>query len=176
MSSASKILIFSGFLLIFFGTYLFLDRYSSRKLEFQDLKISKTVSSKIIPVRIIISALKIDSGIYPAKIDNGKWEATQNGISYLSSSPVPGSKGNAILYGHNFPNLLGNLNKIKPADIIEVVMNTGERKKFKVEFTHIVTPSQTHILSQTTDSRITLYTCTGFLDSKRFVAIAKLLK
>lgn len=176
MNFASKILIVSGFLIIFLGGYLFLGRYSPKKLEFKDFKISKTVSSKIIPVRVIIPTLQIDNGVYPAKIDNGRWEATTKGISYLSSSPVPGSKGNSILYGHNFSSLLGNLTKIKPGEEIEILMNTGEKKKFRVEFTSIVDPSQTHILSQTTDTRITLYTCTGFLDSKRFVVTATLLK
>lgn len=176
MNFASKILIVSGFLVIFFGGYLFLERYSPKKLEFKDLKISKTVSSKITPVRVIVPTLRIDNGIYPAKIDNGKWEATQKGISYLSSSPVPGEAGNSILYGHNFPSILGNLTKIKPGEKIEIVMNNGKKKVFIVQFTSVVDPDQTHILSQTTDTRITLYTCTGFLDSKRFVATATLLK
>ena len=174
MNFASKTLVFLGFLLIIFGGYLVLERYSPKKLEFKDLKVSRTASSKITPVRIIIPTLKIDNGIYPAKIENGTWEATTKGISYLSTSAVPGDGGNSILYGHNWSNLLGNLTKIKPGDMIEIVMNTGEKKKFRVEFTSIVDPSQTHILSQTTDARITLYICTGFLDSKRFVATATL--
>lgn len=172
MNILPKILIILGSFLILFGGYLVTERYSPKKLEFKNLQIAKSNSSEITPVRIIIPTLKIDNGIYPAEIDNGNWESTTKGVSYLSSTPVPGESGNSVLYGHNWPSLLGNLTKIKPGEKIEIVMNTGEKKKFTVEFTSIVDPDQTHILSQTTDTRITLYTCIGFLDSKRFVATA----
>ncbi len=172
MNFASKVLLTLGFLLIFFGGYLVLQRYSPKTLEFKDLKVNRVVSSDVVPVRIIIPSLKIDNGIYPAKINNGKWEVTTKGISYLLSSPVPGGSGNSILYGHNWPSILGNLSKIKPREKIEIVMSNGQKKVFIVQFTSVVDPSQTHILSQTNDNRITLYTCTGFLDSKRFVATA----
>jgi len=172
MNFASKVLLTLGFLLIFFGGYLVLQRYSPNTIEFKDLKATRVVNSDVIPVRVIIPSLKIDNGIYPAKIDKGKWETTQKGISYLLSSPVPGENGNSILYGHNFPSVLGNLTKIKPGEKIEIIMSNGEKRKFIVQFTSIVDSSQTHILSQTNDNRITLYTCTGFLDSKRFVATA----
>lgn len=171
----SKILVVSGILLILFSGYLVLERYNPKRLAFNDLKLSNSLSSKISPVRITIPSLNIDNGIYPARIDNGKWEATKEGVSYLSSSPVPGSAGNSILYGHNFQSILGNLTKIKPGDKIEILMSDGEKKIFKVKFTSVVDPDQTHILSQTADNRITLYTCTGFLDSQRFVATATLV-
>lgn len=174
-SFVSKFLICIGIILILFSGYLVTERYSPRRLEFKDFNLSQTVSSKITPVRITIPSLNIDNGIYPARIDNGKWEATKEGVSYLSSSPVPGSAGNSILYGHNFQSILGNLTKIKPGDKIEILMSDGEKKIFKVKFTSVVDPDQTHILSQTADNRITLYTCTGFLDSKRFVATATLV-
>ena len=167
-----KFLVVLGFLLVLFGAYLVTERYSPRKLEFENLSTNAIVSSEHLPVRIVISSLQIDSGIYPAKINSGNWESTTKGISYLSSSPTPGSGGNSILYGHNFPSILGNLTKIKPGDKIVITMNDGERKVFTVKFTSVVDPTQTHILNQTKDNRITLYTCTGFLDSKRFVATA----
>ncbi len=169
-----KVLIVLGFLLFSFGGYLTYQRYSPKNLEFQGLQVSKNVSSNEAPVRISIPSLNIDNAVFPASIKKGNWEATTKGISYLSSTPVPGQSGNSILYGHNWPSILGNLTKIKPGEKIEIVMNTGGRKVFTVKFTSVVDPSQTHILSQTTDARITLYTCTGFLDSKRFVATATL--
>ena len=44
-----------------------------------------------------------------------------------------------------------------------------------IEYTQVVTPDQTHILAPSDDRRVTLYTCTGFLDRKRFVVTATLL-
>lgn len=176
MSFASKILITSGFLLILFSGYLVFQRYSPKTLEFKNLSSTKSVSSKINPIRIVIPSLKIDNSVFGAKINKGQWETTDKGISYLLSSPVPGGSGNSILYGHNWSSILGNLTKIKTGERIEIIMSNGEKKTFIVQFTSVVDPSQTHILSQTNDNRITLYTCTGFLDSKRFVATATLSK
>ncbi len=170
----SKVLIVLGFLLFSFGGYLTYQRYSPKNLEFQGLQVSKNVSSDEAPVRISIPSLNIDNAVFPASIKKGNWESTTKGISYLSSSPVPGQNGNSILYGHNWPSILGNLTKIKPGEKIEIVMSNGEKKTFIVKFTSIVDSKQTHILNQTKDNRITLYTCTGFLDSKRFVATATL--
>ncbi|MCY7362987.1 MAG: sortase [Ignavibacteria bacterium] len=150
-------------------------RYSPKILEFNNLEVAATSTSKISPVRIIIPGLNIDDSIYGAQINNKNWQSTTNGISYLSSSPIPGEKGNSNLYGHNWKSILGNLVKIKPGDKIKIVMNNGETREFEVEFTSVVDSSQTYILSQTKDNRITLYTCTGFLDRKRFVATATLI-
>lgn len=170
--SIPKILIFFGFLFLVFGGYLVNERYSPKKLEFKDFEASKTYSSQTVPVRIIIPSLGIDSGIFPAQISNGNWEATTKGVSYLSSTPIPGGVGNSVLYGHNWPSLLGSLPKIKPGDEIVVILNSGQKKTFVVRYTSVVSPDQTDILKDTNDARITLYTCTGFLDSKRFVATA----
>jgi len=172
MSLFSKFLILSGLLLLLFGGYLVYERYSPKTIEFQNLKVVKVVNSKLIPVRIVIPSQNINEGIYPAKITNGQWQTTDKGISYLVSSPVPGAKGNSILYGHNWLSLLGKLTNMRPGQTIQIVLNNGQVRTFVIQFTSVVDPNETHILSQTKDNRITIYTCTGFLDSKRFVAVA----
>jgi sortase A len=172
MNLSSKFLILSGLLLLLFGGYLVFQRYSPKTLEFNNLKAYQSVNLAITPVRVIIPSLKIDNTIFGAKITNGQWETTDKGISYLLSSPVPGATGNSILYGHNWESLLGKLVGIKPGDKIEIMLSNGKTRTFIVAFTSVVDPNETHILSQTKDNRITIYTCTGFLDSKRFVATA----
>jgi len=174
MNFSSKFLILSGLLLLFFGAYLVFQRYSPKTLEFKDLKTTQALNSNITPVRIIIPSVKIDNGVYKAKINNGQWETTDKGISYLVSSPIPGEKGNSILYGHNWESLLGKLTGVKPGEKIDIIMSNGEKKIFTIQFTSVVDPNETHILSQTKDNRLTIYTCAGFLDSKRFVATATL--
>lgn len=175
MNLSSKFLILSGLLLLLFGAYLVFQRYSPKTLEFNDLKTTQALNSHITPVKIIIPSLKIDNNVYGAKIIKGQWETTDKGISYLLSSPVPGATGNSILYGHNWESLLGKLTAIKPGEKIEIIMSNGRKKTFIVQFTSVVDPNETHILSQTKDNRLTIYTCTGFLDSKRFVATATLV-
>lgn len=87
---------------------------------------------------------------------------------------MPGEPGNSILYGHNWTSLFGNLPKTKPGERVDIGFSDGSMQQFIVEYTSIVSPDEIEIIEQTEDTRITLYTCTGFLDSKRFVVVAKL--
>lgn len=175
-SFPSKLLIILGIIILFFGFNLIWQRYSPKKLEFNNYSNSfGYTTAGAIPKQIIIPSLKLSLPIYPAQIHSKYWDATDKGVSYLVSSPIPGSKGNSIVYGHNWQSLLGSLPKIKPNDKIEVILDSGEKKIFKVQSTAIVGPDQTSILKDSTDARITIYTCTGFLDSQRFVAVATLL-
>ena len=175
MKLASKILILTGIALLIFGSYLIFQRYNPQRLGFNNVPpVNFGTSAGIFPKEVTIKNLGIRLLVYPARIKDNKWEATTKGVSYLVTSPVPGDRGNSIIYGHNWSNLLGKLPKIKPGEKIEVLFDNNKKRTFIVEYTSVVGPDQTHILSQTTDARITLYTCTGFLDSKRFVATATL--
>jgi len=172
MKFFARFFLFTGVVFLIFGAYLIFERYNPQKLGFNNVPTSSLVSSYAFPKEIIIADLNIRLPIYPAKIQNNKWEATTKGASYLVSSSIPGDVGNSIIYGHNWTNLLGALPKIKPGQKIEIILDNNEKRTFTVENTSIVAPSQTSVLEGTSDKRITLYTCTGFLDSKRFVVTA----
>lgn len=179
MRSFANLLIYFGLIcLILFG-FLYWQRNTPKRLQFNLNKIDLAQTAKVAnkePKVLIIKDLGIEQNIYPASIKEGKWEATDKGISFLSSTPVPGEKGNSVIYGHNWKNILGSLMRAKPGQVVEIVYADGSSAKFKIEYTQVVTPDQTQILDQTKDSRITLYTCSGFLDTKRFVVTALLLK
>lgn len=169
-----KFFIVFGFLVLIFGGYLIVQRTSPRKLSFAKPPVVKHIVSKTYPQEIIINSIHIDLPIYSAQIINNNWETTTEGVSYLTGSPIPGDKGNSILYGHNWESLLGRLPNLKPGQIIEIVFSDKSKKKFLVKYTTIVTPDNVSILAAATDKRITIYTCTGFMDTKRFVAVAVL--
>ncbi|HSA83532.1 MAG TPA: sortase [Patescibacteria group bacterium] len=174
MKFLSKLFIFFGLLLCLLGSYQVYLRFHPNTLEFANY--SPTVSEQKqvdeTPVRIVSNDLQISLPIIPAIIDNNIWETTDKGVSYLSSSPLPGEKGNSILYGHNWTSLFGNLTRAIPGQTVEIYFADGTKKRFIIEYTSVVDPSESSILAQSQDTRITLYTCTGFLDSKRFVAVA----
>lgn len=163
--------------MLLFSVYLTYQRYGPKNLEFKNYKNTQiTKPEKILPTRISIPSQKINNLVFSASITNNYWETTDGGISYLSSTPIPGNTGNSVFYGHNWPSILGNLTKIRPGNEIKVYLNNGEVKTFVVKYTSVVNPEDSDILSASTDERITIYTCTGFLDSKRFVAVALLKK
>lgn len=176
MSRISQYLIFFGLLCLIIFIYLIWQRTNPQRLAFNDYTpgdSSLTRQESTQPKKLIIEDLKIDLPIFPAQINSRVWQVSDKGVSFLSTSSVPGEKGNSILYGHNWTNILGKLTKIKPDQIIKIVYNDGSIKNFVVESTQIVSWKDTSILNQTDDSKVTIYTCTGFLDSKRFVTVAK---
>lgn len=173
----ANLLLLLGFIFLVFSVYLFWLRTSPTKIEFeiQETEISKTdyVYSDSSPYKLTISSIGVELPIIKSKIERGEWEVTEEGVSYLSSSPIPGDFGNSILYGHNWPNLLGKLPKVRPGDEIVITMSNSEVRKFIVDKTQIVEPTNTSILAFSNQPQITIYTCTGILDSKRFVVVAK---
>ncbi len=156
------------------GYFLF-QRVNPNRLKFDDYQPNIEVSTDTPagnPKYLIIKELGINLEVVPANVKNDRWETTYNGVSFLASSPIPGTVGNSIMYGHNWTSLLGNLKQAKPGQIIEVIDDAGRVTRFEVHFVQIVGPDEKSILDQTTDTRLTLYTCTGFLDSKRLVVTA----
>jgi LPXTG-site transpeptidase (sortase) family protein len=172
----SAIFILTVSALLIFGIYLVWERNSPQRISFDNPPLPQKgsiVEGKVTafgkPVLIKIPAIDIELQIIPSKIVNNQWESTKKGVSYLETSPIPGELGNSIIYGHNYPNLLKDLTKVKVGDEISVVFENGGERKFEVIFTQEVGPDQSTILNATGDRRVTIYTCSGFLDSKRFV-------
>lgn len=173
-----KLLIGFGLIILLFSAFYFWQRYNPQRLSFaiNNYSSKNFISDSVsMPIEIIIPAINLKLPIIPAQLKNNNWEATTKGVSYLSSSPIPGTKGNSILYGHNWPNLLGNIIQLKPGQIIQIKIANGQIRKFVINTISVVSPRQTSILAPSEDVRITLYTCTGFWDEKRFVVVAKYL-
>ena len=80
------------------------------------------------------------------------------------------------LYGHNTKDVLGRLWKVQVGDIVEVTDSGGNTYKFEIFERKEVKPNTVDILESTQDSRLTIYTCSGFLDTARFVVAGKLVE
>lgn len=125
------------------------------------------------PVRIQVPDVGIDLPVFPAALTGTKWTYTKKGVSHLSSTPNPGATGNPVFYGHNWPNIFSSLHKSILGQSIILTSSTGSEHTYIITDIQVVTPDKTEILSQTGDPRITVFTCTGFLDLKRLVITAK---
>ncbi len=143
-------------------------------LAFSNYSVQSVVSNQIqqAPKRITISDLGIDLPVYQATIENNVWPTTTKGASYLTTSPIPGNRGNSVIYAHNWTSLFGNLRNAKVGEKVVVTYPDNTKKTFVIAYLSIVPSNQSSILARSNDKRITLYTCTGFLDSQRFVAVA----
>jgi len=121
------------------------------------------------PNRIRIVSAQIEAPIVKGTVNKSTWTTSENAISHLATSALPGTQGNSVYYGHNWAGLFAHLKDVLPGDLVEIVDANATKNVYTIESIGVVSPDQTHILNETIDKRITLYTCTGFLDSKRLV-------
>lgn len=126
------------------------------------------------PVEITITKINKVLAVEAGEVVSNRWSVSATGVSYLTTSALPGSGGNTVMYGHNKTNLLGDLNKVGIGDLISIKMNNGDVLTFRIFETREIKPTQVDILNATADDRLTLYTCSGFLDQARFVVFARL--
>ncbi len=169
----SWLLILQSFSLLTVGAYQIYLSESPTTLSFANYSIDKNITTTgETPTRIAISDLGIDLPIYQATIVNNVWPTTTKGASYLSSSPLPGNKGNSVIYAHNWVSLFGHLRNAKVGQDVVVTYPDKTKKTFVIAYISIVPSDQASILAPSNDKRLTLYTCTGFFDSQRFVVVA----
>lgn len=157
----------------------FLFAASSRFLVFSQTKPTQIVDAEEKPlpkpVKIYIPRLAKILTISDGYVTDNRWTIAETGVSYLTTSTVPGNVGNSVLYGHNKDDILGRLPNVASGDFIYVVLSDGAIAKFEIFETKEVAPNRVEILDETADHRLTIYTCTGFLDQARFVVVAKLV-
>ena len=125
-----------------------------------------------IPTHITIP-WNTDADIAPGVYEESSWTVSPDHVTYLMSSARPGSPGNIIIYGHNKRNILGNIRVLKGGEIVTIGLSDGTEKKYRVTQVHEVKPIDTSLLSPTDTEVLTMFTCSGPLDSLRFVVRAE---
>lgn len=163
--SPSRVSVLIGLVLLTYGLALVYERTRPIGVDTAPTRLNPAAFSVAFPT------LNRTIPVFAASIENGKWQTTKQGISYLSSSPLPGTRGNSVMYGHNWPNILGNLEKLNPGDSVIIYRGT-QTTRFTVYFKTVVEPTDSSVYAPTGDYRLTIYTCTGLLDTKRLVITA----
>jgi len=144
-------------------------RYQSLSVPVLEEHVSQAIHSE--PVRVTIEGL-FDLEVTSAIVSNGRWGVNPNLATYLPVSAAPGQPGNTIIYGHNKQNVMGKLRQIKVGQSISILSEDGSQHLYRVTNIQTVDTSRTDLLTQTDHELLTLYTCTGPLDSLRFVVQA----
>lgn len=114
----------------------------------------------------------IDVDIEPLAFSNGQWAVSDTKATYLIQSARPGEPGNIIIYGHNKREIMGNIRALKGGERITVQTSDGKTRYYIVKTLKEVDPSDISLLAPTKIETLTLYTCSGFWDSKRFIVQA----
>ncbi|OGG04410.1 hypothetical protein A2Z33_05420 [Candidatus Gottesmanbacteria bacterium RBG_16_52_11] len=132
-----------------------------------------TFKSGAVPVRIDIRRLNISLPVSGTDIVGGRWEIAEGGASHLIKSASPGDGGNVVIYAHNTRDRFGSLPKAASGDLVTVSTGDGNRHFYRIISSRIVSPDDISVVLPASTERLTLYTCTGFADSKRFVVKAE---
>lgn len=168
-----KIIFFFGLILIIFGETLYFSP-RSKILSFSETPPPVEVVSKtrvLTPTKLQIPKIDLDIPIEERTIKDGVWMISDNVISHLDRSARPGEDGNIVLYGHNRQEILGKLRLIKAGDYVFVTSGVVVHK-YKIVSKVETSPDNLAYVLPKNNEILTIYTCTGFLDSKRLVVQA----
>ncbi|MCL4339046.1 sortase [Patescibacteria group bacterium] len=132
----------------------------------------QTKKSQYTPLRIVIPSVDIDLAVKEAKVVNGYWEVFPSGAGWGEGSGYPGEKGNQVIFAHARQGMFLPLKNVKDGEDV-YVFTSDKWYQYKIDNIQEVLPSQTEVIAPTKDEVLTLYTCTGFADSKRLIVTAK---
>lgn len=122
--------------------------------------------------RVIIPSVGIDVSVRDADVLNGRWRVYEDSASFGLGSALPGETGNSVIFAHARERLFLPLRKIKNYALVYVLVSGGWYS-FRVFETKEVSPDDISVIKDSDDARLTLYTCSGFADSKRLIVTAK---
>src|SRR3989304_6118979 len=149
-----------------------------------------------LPKRIIIPELSIDLSVKKAQIKGGYWEVFSDAAGWGEGSGLPDEAGNQVIFAHARKNLFLPLREVKagtriyvmnesqlslstlPSEVASAFQNKGAENirtsswySYEVVDIKEVYPNQTEVIEPTDDETLTLYTCSGFADSKRLIVV-----
>lgn len=162
-------LIVLGIFLIFvFGLWRY---HNLRILSFSyQPAVNQVESIGFTPKHIKAYPVGVDVDILQAVIVDGIWPVFPNSAGFVTNG------NNLIVYGHNKDQIMGPIRYIKNDAVVTLTDSSGGEHEYKVEKTDTVDPDNLMYLQKTDDETLTIYTCTGFWDTKRFIVVAKRIK
>ena len=125
-----------------------------------------------LPKRIIIPELSIDLSVKKAKVIGGYWEVFPDSAGWGEGSGLPDEAGNQVIFAHARKGLFLPLRKIEKGFSIYVLTSEGWYDYEVIEIKEVY-PNEIEVIEPTDDERLTLYTCSGFTDSKRLIVIGE---
>lgn len=133
---------------------------------------ANVIEENKVPRQILIPSLSLDLPVKKAEVINGYWEVFDDTAAWGNGSGIPGEKGNTVIFAHAKKELFAPIKNIEIGSKI-IVFTDKNTYQYTVESLEEVSPRTTRVISATEDETVTLYTCSGYNDSKRFIVKAK---
>lgn len=170
------LLIAVSFVAVVYAGWLLWEMY--RPAQFEELNSvvvqAVLVQEQGLPVSVSFPEAGFSVPLQKGEIKDGKWKLSYDAAEFVD---VPVASGSArIVYGHNYLRILGKLGHVKVGQRVEVGSDTGMVKTYKVTSKEVIEPNDIAKILPSQENELVIYTCTGFLDSKRLVIHAQLIK
>ncbi|MCC6711239.1 MAG: sortase [Candidatus Pacebacteria bacterium] len=160
--------VFVAWILILWGSFYFI-----RKWFWQDYTTSKILPAEAqLVTKISFPSLNLERSVVTTHVENGEWLLVDDAANYVYESARPGENGAIIIYGHNTKDIFADLDGLNFGDTIFIQDTLGKTFYYKVYDKKIVNPGDVKLLTKSTETLI-VYTCTGFLDTKRLIIFAQ---
>jgi sortase A len=122
---------------------------------------------------LVIPSMKLQETIYEGQ----NVSVLSKGIWHRPRSSTPENGGNTVLTGHRFtyggPAVLYHIDKVQVGDKITVYWE-HKKYEYRVETISVVSSNSREAEQETTDARLTIYTCTPLITAKnRLIVVAK---
>lgn len=108
-----------------------------------------------------------------------------NGVGHQPGTALPGQRGNLVIAGHRwlpkkespYARIFQDLPDLKIGETVELVTPNGEHTyTYEVYDTQIIDPTDVHILDQTEEPELTIYTCHPMTSTRyRYVVHTRLI-
>lgn len=121
---------------------------------------------------IMLPTSSIDLPVVEAPIVDGYWEVSETTASHGSGSSYPGESGNIVIFAHARDGLFLPLREAEIGESI-YLLTAQTWRLYRITEKKEVAPADTEVIAQTPEETLTLFTCSGFLDSMRTVVTAK---
>ena len=127
------------------------------------------------PVHLELINAGVSVKVEPGYLQNGRWSVVPDAANYLVSSSLPDEGGNILIYGHNKKEVLANLKQAEIGEVVELTSEDGQKRQYEIVKRYVTGPNDTSPLEERMEETLTIYTCTGFLDTKRLVIEGQLI-
>lgn len=121
------------------------------------------------PSAIVIPKVGLTLSIKEATVSGNTWQIFDEAASWLNTSGTF-DKGNIVLYGHNKADGMGKITQLGAGDEI-LLKNSNKEVTYTVEKVFETTSTDLAPI-QNADNKLTIYTCSGWFDAKRFFVVA----
>lgn len=147
-----------------------LEKFTTSTEAKQEIKTESSQTFSGRPVRVIIPSVNINVAIEEGNYfkETKSWNVSKTSAHFANQTSLPNNQeNNTLIYGHNSTNIFGKTKDLKQGD--KLYLETDNNLVFEYQYTDQLKtkPTDISVFAYQGPPRLTLLTCTGFLNKER---------